>query len=403
MTVHSTRAPVAEADRFVDQFAPLDGAPVVLFGLGLGLHAQALARRPDAGRIVVVEPFARLLDIARSIPATRALIDEGRIDVVADWRQFKALLGCRPLDLAAARYCCLPVYERLADAPCRTLGTLVTAAVQWARLGLEAPVKPFRRQPGLTVVVTTFNRPESAASLVRSIATQRVDVPVELLVVNDGGPRAVFDAVRAVSASFGGEIRLFDTGYAGYGLALARNVGLRHARYDVTVFLDDDMEPCADLLARYLEAPEGVRMGRIDLVFEDDYGRHVRPDRRVALRGPDRVLAPWERFAGFMWGGSCAVPTEVALAIGGFDERHLDHGEEDLDFSVRAVHATHAPVAVPSARALHAGGRTPTGIVGFESRPRSGPPGKRPGDTGEVVNGGVRYWLGDRWHRCVTG
>src|SRR5262249_4965558 len=147
--------------------------------------------------------------------------------------------------------------------------------------------------------------------------------PVEILLVNDNGDPAVFDTARAVAHREGCTLRLFDTHFDGYGLTLARNIGLRHARYDTTVFLDDDLEIDPHLLQRYRQAPEGVRMGRVDFRYDDAGVPRELADRRIAMQGPDRVLCPWEAFEGFMYGGNSAVPTELALAIGGFDEVFL--------------------------------------------------------------------------------
>ena len=103
-----------------------------------------------------------------------------------------------------------------------------------------------------------------------------------------------------------------------------------------------------------------------------------------------------------MWGGNCAVPTELGLALGGFDETFLGEGEEDLDFSVRAVAATHRPVAVPSALATHQGlDRNGRVWLGFERFTRPGRANDRLADParGLIVNGGIEYWAGARWNQ----
>jgi hypothetical protein len=410
MALHSGRAPIDEAKRWADSIYCEDDRPIVLFGLGLGYHAMALARAAPQRRLIVVEPFPDVLARAREIPATREALDIGRLEIVDGWPAFKALLQARPqplpLPLASICLASIPAYERIAEDAYARFSTLLNAAIDWTRTDLDRASKPFLHPEGMSVVITTFNRVERAAALVASIAQQQpCGVPVEILLVNDHGTTAVFDAARAIAARTGCDLRTFDTYYTGYGPALARNVGLRFARYDTTVFLDDDVEVGSDLLRCYQRAPAGIRMGRIDFLHPDgDRVRQV-PDRRLALRGPDRLLRPWATFEGFMWSANCAVPTEVALALGGFDEAFLDEGEEDLDFSARSIRATRLPVAVPSALALHheldlsGGAALQAGRTARVARAneRLADPAR-----GVVVNGGVSYWAGDRWQRYLV-
>jgi hypothetical protein len=106
-----------------------------------------------------------------------------------------------------------------------------------------------------------------------------------------------------------------------------------------------------------------------------------------------------------MWSANCAVPTEVGLALGGFDEAFLNEGEEDLDFSARTVRATHRPVAVPSALALHHElDRSGEATLGDGRKTRISRANERLGDParGVIVNGGVAYWSGDRWQRYIV-
>jgi hypothetical protein len=403
LALHSARAPVEEATRWVERLEVPAGAPVVLFGLGLGYQALALLGRPGAGRVIVVDPFADVVARAREVAATRQALDHGRIEIVDSWEAFKRLAGATPLDLSAARFLSLPVYQRLADEDYATSTTLFTAAMAWARAGLELRCKPFFHPDGISVVISTFDRIASAIALVERIARQQpCGAAVEILLVNDHGTGDVFAAAREIARQTGAVLRTFDTRYTGYGLTLARNIGLRQASYRTTVFLDDDLEVGVDLLRRYHEAPEGVRMGRIDFTFESAGVQRQCPDRRIALQGPDRVLRPWSAFEGFMWGGNCAVPTELGLALGGFDETFLGEGEEDLDFSVRAVAATHRPVAVPSALATHQGlDRNGRVWLGFERFTRPGRANDRLADPtrGSIVNGGIEYWASARWNQ----
>lgn len=413
VAMHSGRAPIDEARRWADSIRCEGDGPIVLFGLGLGYHALALAAAAaPSRRLIVVEPFPDVVTRAREVQTTRDALDSGRLELVEDWPAFKALVEARPLPLASICPVSIPVYERIAEEAHAWFSTQLHAAIAWARAGLESTCKPFLHPEGMSVVITTFNRVERAAALVDGIARQQPPgVPVEILLINDHGSTDVFAAARDVARRTGCDLRTFDTYYAGYGPALARNVGLRFARYDTTVFLDDDVEVGPDLLRCYRDAPSGVRIGRIDFLnsqgfrrAQEDRLRQV-PDRRLALRGPARVLRPWTAYEGFMWSANCAVPTEVGLALGGFDEAFLNEGEEDLDFSARAVRATRRPIAVPSALALHHELDRSGEAASVDGRKaRVSRANERLADParGVIVNGGAAYWAGDRWHRYIV-
>lgn len=404
VAVHG-RSPAQEAARWLDRLGPLDGGPLVLFGLGLGHHAAAAAHG-SGQRVIVVEPLAAMTDLARTVDATREALEAGRIAIVRDWAEFAALARRTGLTLATVRFDALAIYQRLAPETYTAFTTLLEAARDWDRAGLTSAAKPFFHEPGMSVIVPTFNRVESMGRLVHAIASQEsCGVPVEFIAVNDAGDPAVFDVVREAGRASGLDVRCLDTHYSGYGLTLARNVGLRFARYDTAVFLDDDLRVDGDLLRRYREAPTGVRAGRIDFEFMDGRVRRQWPDRRLIMRGRDRVLHPWAAFEEFLWGGNCAVSTELALALGGFDEAFLGEGEEDTDFCGRAIRATQRPVAVPSARALHEGLDHGTRVwFGIASGARVGKSRALLADParGVVVNGGVSYWAGPRWASFVV-
>lgn len=256
---------------------------------------------------------------------------------------------------------------------------------------------------GASVVITTCDRPEGAAALLRSVLGQRgYRGGLEALVVNDHGDERVLDTVRAVAGGQLIPVRCFDTGYSGFGAVLARNIGLRFARYDTAIFLDDDVRVGEDLVARYQQAPEGLRLGRIDFQVESDGAARIIEERRPILRGEDRVVEDYLPFLGYLWGANFAVPTRLALVVGGLDEAFLDENEEDVDFGARLMLASRRLVVAPSARAIHLG---PDSLLKwqlglpFADRPRRAE-ARFQRRTHLVVNGGLDYWAGERWERC---
>ncbi len=89
-------------------------------------------------------------------------------------------------------------------------------------------------RPLVSVIVRSMDRPTLAAAL-DSVAVQRY-APIEVLVVNAAGAPH-----RALPGHCGGfELRLIDEGGGALARPQAANVGLRHARGQGLMFLDDD-------------------------------------------------------------------------------------------------------------------------------------------------------------------
>jgi glycosyltransferase involved in cell wall biosynthesis len=259
-----------------------------------------------------------------------------------------------------------------------------------------------KHKPGTSVIISTYNRVESAVHLVRSVVNQvGYTGGLEILVVNDNGDPRVLELARKVERPPGVNIRGFDTGFKGYGLVLARNTGLRFASYDTAVFLDDDMEIEPILVSCYQQAPPGVRLGRIDFRVEIGGETRIFPDRRDIMTGPDRQITPFESYVGYLYGGNFCIRTAFALVLGGFDEAYLDEGDEDTDFGCRAILAAQSVVAVPSARAVHNGPDLHLAReLGLQVNDRVSRSRERLSQrTDFVANGGLEYWAGRQWSR----
>jgi glycosyltransferase involved in cell wall biosynthesis len=235
------------------------------------------------------------------------------------------------------------------------------------------------------------------------LGQQNVDGPLEILVVNDNGGPEVFECLSRLAPG-PVPLRFFDTGYSGYGPVLARNAGLRFARYDTVIFLDDDVSIGPDLVSRYQRAPEGIRIGRIDFAVEIDGQSRIYPDRRAKLMtGEDRLVKSGGACLFLVWSANFCIPTDLGVRLGGFDEAFLDEGEEDCDFGARLIFATRRLIVVPSARAVHEG---PDLVLrqrlGLPVTVRVGRAADRLCARGTiVVNGGAAYWRDPKWSQMI--
>jgi glycosyltransferase involved in cell wall biosynthesis len=93
---------------------------------------------------------------------------------------------------------------------------------------------------GLSIVITTFNRAEILASLLGGLANQR-DKDFQVVVAIDGSNDGTEDMLASLDLPY--EMKWVNTHCDGYGLAVARNLGILASDRDAVAILDDDSFP----------------------------------------------------------------------------------------------------------------------------------------------------------------
>lgn len=92
----------------------------------------------------------------------------------------------------------------------------------------------------LTLVITTFNRREVLRQLLQSLEAQ-TDSEFEVVVVMDHCTDGTREMLERLETGFA--LKWLDTHCTGYGLAVARNLGILAAEGEAVVILDDDSFP----------------------------------------------------------------------------------------------------------------------------------------------------------------
>lgn len=173
---------------------------------------------------------------------------------------------------------------------------------------------------GVSVVITTWNRPELVLRALQSVADQRRP-PEEVIIVDNGSQRARISAsdVRVIRAP------------VNLGVSQARNIGVALAHHEFIAFLDDDdaWDPC------YLQEITKViaNRGGADCLVGALHGlgngialagkqEHVASDSRRLIR----------RNPGFV-GSNIVIHRELLLNLGGFDTQLV--ASEDIDLAIR--------------------------------------------------------------------
>lgn len=183
--------------------------------------------------------------------------------------------------------------------------------------------------PKLSVVIAAYNAEATVAACLQAACAQ-AGAETEIIVVDDCSE----DATAATADRFPVELLRLPVRS---GVAAARNAGARAARGAILLFLDADVVPTADLVARGVNtmAQEGV-----DAVI----GSY---DARPAIRSTVSLFKNLahhyfhqnaRREAATFWGACGFIRRDLFMAAGGFDQqRYLLPSIEDVELGARLV------------------------------------------------------------------
>lgn len=202
-------------------------------------------------------------------------------------------------------------------------------------------------QRGVSVIITSYNRPYTLSLLLQDLSEQLYDYPIEVLVCDDGSDEPDVSQITRSCRQYGA--KLLRQGHAGFRAAACRNMGLFTASYPLVLFLDDDLRIAPDFVRLHAEQhkiPYRVLIGpRID--YDLCYlGRSINliqsicvdardpREKKYGIRfGHPRQWKhnPWKLF--YTCNGS--MSRELAVEVGGFDESFAGYGLEDNEFAYR--------------------------------------------------------------------
>ncbi len=218
-----------------------------------------------------------------------------------------------------------------------------------------------------TVLICSRNRPGMLLDVVGSVLAG-LTLPRELVVVDQ--TEAAHEALANLEAEAGCHFRYLHR--PGRGLSAARNIGLRSATNDVVVLLDDDMFVDVSWLRLLLAARRHggaatVVTGNV-LAAPPEPGTHgyvVPPAALVTTATPDVYVG--RQNGDVVPGANVAVPRDIVLALGGFDER-LGAGSrfasaDDNDMGFRLLEAGCEVRHVPEAVVFHRAHRPTSDLV----------------------------------------
>ncbi|HTN48350.1 MAG TPA: glycosyltransferase family 2 protein [Burkholderiaceae bacterium] len=215
----------------------------------------------------------------------------------------------------------------------------------------------------ISVVVTTYNRPDALRAVLMGFAAQR-DRGFEILVADDGSGDDTRALVETFAAAAPVPVQHVWQEDRGFRAGAARNRATAIARGEYIVFVDGDCIPRPTFLARHraLAEPHWMVAGNRTLLGEaftrtaldsqlplHDWSNaqwsaaHRRGDINRTLPLLQLPLGPLRKLAAKRWQRvrtcNLGVWREDLRAVNGFDESFEGWGYEDSDLAVRLINA----------------------------------------------------------------
>ncbi|MEZ5789071.1 MAG: glycosyltransferase family 2 protein [Xanthobacteraceae bacterium] len=215
----------------------------------------------------------------------------------------------------------------------------------------------------VSVIVTTYNRPEALEAALRGL-TRQTDSSFEVVIADDGSGPETAQAIERLAKATDLAITHVWQSDQGFRAAASRNRAILHSSGTYCIFLDGDCIPRRDFIARHRELAEpgwfvtGNRVLLSPTLSERILHERIEADRwgiAALLRehlagGVNRLapalrlpLGPLRRLNDSDWEGarSCnlAVWRSDLDRVDGFDAAFSGWGLEDSDLIVRLIHA----------------------------------------------------------------
>ncbi len=186
----------------------------------------------------------------------------------------------------------------------------------------------------LSVVLPTYNRLGQLKQVLDGLERQTFPLDqFEVIVVSDGSPDDTDDYLRSIKTP----LQLNPVFQENQGVAVARNRGIREARADVILFIDDDVVPTPSLIEQHLNkhtANNIVVLGPMLSPPDFKMMPWVDWEQRMLMKQYDDMLqGKWQPTARQFYTGNTSVRREHLVAAGGFDPAF--RRAEDVELAYR--------------------------------------------------------------------
>jgi glycosyltransferase involved in cell wall biosynthesis len=206
----------------------------------------------------------------------------------------------------------------------------------------------------LSVVIPTLNRADLLALTLDRIANQTVARDqYEILAVDNGSSDQTRSVLEQKSRSYS-NLRTFSQ--LKRGAAATRNVGIRNARGEVVLFIDDDILAEPKLVESHLQYhakhPRASIIGAVTAPWEKAKDPFLRYLRDRGIFNPYSITGGPLDFS-YYHTGNVSTARSVLMEAGGFNEEFFIYGMEDIELGYRLEKLGSRMLHGPEARAEH--------------------------------------------------
>jgi glycosyltransferase involved in cell wall biosynthesis len=228
----------------------------------------------------------------------------------------------------------------------------------------ELPVPPPATLK-LTVIVPTYNRQAILHKCLDALARQTLSATAfEVIVCDDGSTDGTAAFLATYQAPFALKVLRQDNG----GPAAARNLGIRAARGEYLLFLNDDTIAADDLLATHVATHQTYRDDKLAVLGRFEFLPEHRATPFGFLLEHSEFLFYYRRMTPggrhdyqYFWTCNLSVRRAAVIEAGAFDEAFDVPAAEDLDLGYRLQKLGYQVLYQPACRAWHDHRITPQG------------------------------------------
>jgi len=229
----------------------------------------------------------------------------------------------------------------------------------------------------LTILAPAYNLASHIETFIASVGDQTVDVPCELILVDDGSTDATLERAVSAASHLPASVDVlilnlarrqpYRHGTFSFRAGLARQAGLLSARSERVLFVDADQRLSSDCAQAHLS------FGRyFDVVLGDrDYETSVPVEELHWLQLRQRSVSGRREWWTSFYTGNASVRKDMLIAAGGFDETLQFWGLDDTDLGYRLVRAGASVWHTMRARVEHFADAASGGGTTIEQRRRA--------------------------------